>query len=85
MVAVRATEVKAEESVNPDGVLLNESVPVKDETLAEVHGTGLATSSPLPPSDVAVILWDEQPKTKPAPTTTVGDGSGPPTASIRVR
>ena len=82
-----AAQVNAEESVNPDGVFLSESTPVKDESLAEVHGTGLTTPDPLPRSDVAVILWDEQPKAKPAPNGTTGsnDRSQNARTSILVR
>ncbi len=61
--------------MNPDGVFFNESTPVNDETLAEVHGTGPITPSPCPPSDLAVILWDEQPKVKPGPATPTGGGN----------
>jgi len=71
--------------VNPDGVFFNESAPVNDEGLAEVRGTGPVTPIPLPPGDAAVILWDEQPKTKLALTTTSGGGNGPQAASTSIR
>jgi hypothetical protein len=71
--------------VNPDGVFLNESTPVSDEGLAEVHGTG--TPTPPLPRDVAIILWDEQPKVKPGPATPTGGGNPPHSvrASVIVR
>lgn len=74
--------------MNPaDGVFFNESTPVNDEDLAEVRGTGLITPNPPPPSDVAVILWDEQPRVKPGPATPTGAGNGSHSAraSIIVR
>jgi hypothetical protein len=81
-----AVQISAEESMNPDGVLFRESTPVNDEELAKVHGTGLIDLNPPPPSDVAVILWDEQPKIKRTPTTpTDGSGSQTVQTSIRVR
>ena len=86
LLMVAAAHVNAEEGVNPDGVAFGESTPVSDEGLAEVHGTGIAPTSPLPRNDVAVILWDEQPKVKPAQTPTEGgNGSQIQHTSIRVR
>jgi len=61
--------------VNPDGVFFNESTPVNDETLAEVHGTGSITPTPASPGNLAVILWDEQPKIKPGPAAPADDGN----------
>jgi len=76
LIVVAVTKVDAEKSVNPDGVFFDESVPVTDDTLAEVHGTGIPTPTPQPRGDAAVILWDEQPKTNPAPSAPVqGDTS----------
>jgi hypothetical protein len=87
LIVTASTVVKAEESVNSDRDSFSESTPVDDEALAEVHGTGLVTPSLVPRSDVAVILWDEQPKTKPAPAanTTIADTSQTARASVRVR
>jgi hypothetical protein len=86
LLVVTVALVNAEEAVNPDGVAFGESTPVSDEGLARVHGTGVTPKSPLPRNDVAVILWDEQPKVKPAPTPTEGgNGSQIEHTSIRVR
>ena len=72
--------------MNSDGVAFGEAIPVSDDGLAKVHGTGIAPTNPLPRSDVAVILWDEQPKAKPTQTPTEGgDGSQVQHTSIRVR
>jgi len=68
LLVLAAPRVYAEELVNPEGALFNESAPLDDQGLAEVHGTGGAvTPSQHPRNDVAVILWDEQPKNKPVP------------------
>jgi hypothetical protein len=78
--------VNAEEAVNPDDVGFGESMLVSDESLAEVRGTGITPNSTLPRNDVPVILWDEQPKVKPAdPPTEGGSGSQIQHTSIRVR
>lgn len=83
---VTAGLVGAEEAVNPDGVAFGEAKPVSDESLAEVHGTGIAATNPLPREDIAVILWDEQPKVKPVEAPTEGRNSSPiQRTSIRVR
>ena len=73
--------------MNPAPVLFDQSVPVADRSLAQVRGAGLTAASPFPRSDVAVILWDEQPKTKPAVNTSTGasDGSRTVRAAIVVR
>ena len=87
LVVIGVSHVNAEQLVNPDATPFGETTPVvTDQGLAEVRGTGLTTPSP-PPDDVAVILWDEQPKAKPAPTTTIegGSGSAATNASTRVR
>jgi hypothetical protein len=88
LAAVAAGQANPEESVNPEGVLVfSESTPVKEEGLAEVHSTGVVVFPLLPRSDVAVILWDEQPKTKPAPSIVneSGAGSHAARAAMRVR
>jgi len=63
-----ALQAGAEEAVSADGVVFRDSAPVGDEELAQVHGTGRIDSGARLHIDVAVILWDEQPKAKPAPT-----------------
>ena len=80
---VTAGLVNAEEAVNPDGVAFGEATPVSNGGLADVRGTGVAPTSPLPRSDVAVVLWDEQPKVKPVQTPIEG-GNGSRHTSIRV-
>ena len=84
LLVVSAGLVNAEEAVNPDCVAFGEATPVSNEGLADVHGTGVTPTSPLPRNDVAVILWDEQPKIKPPPTEG-GNGSRIEHTSIRVR
>lgn len=84
LIVIAAGLVNAEEAVNPDGVAFGGATPVSDEGLAEVHGTGVTPTSPLLRNDVAVILWDEQPKVKPVQTPTEG-GNGSRHTSIRVR
>jgi hypothetical protein len=86
LLVVTAGLVNAEEAVNSDRVAFGESTPVSDEGLAEVRGTGITLASPLPRNDVAVILWDEQPKVKPPHIPTEGgSGSQIEHTSIRVR
>ena len=72
-----ASQCVAEEALSADGVVFRDSAPVGDEELAQVHGTGRIDSGARLRIDVAVILWDEQPKAKPAPT--------PPTDSAASR
>ena len=74
-----AAQAVAEEAVKTDGVVFRESTPVRDEDLARVHGTGRIGSSTRLRIDVAVILWDEQPKAKPPPPPPT-DGAGSQTA-----
>ena len=72
--------------MSADGVVFRESTPVSDEDLARVHGTGPMDSGPRMHIDVAVILWDEQPKAKPAPAPpTDGTGSRSEHTSTSVR
>jgi hypothetical protein len=78
------TQVYAEEVVDPASTLFDESAPVADQTLAEARGAGLIAVHPPSRGDVAVILWDEQPKVKPAASTATGTGNGSPTARATV-
>lgn len=82
-----AAPVTAEEAVNTEGVPFPESAPVSEESLAAVRGAGTAFSThPLPRGDVAVILWDEQPKARPAQTQTDSHaGSQTQQTTVRVR
>jgi hypothetical protein len=86
LVVAVAGPVNAEEGVNRDDVAFGAATPVSDEGLAEVHGTGVPPTNPLLRNDVAVILWDEQPKVKPTQTSTEGANSSQTQhTSIRVR
>ena len=79
LITTGALQAGAEEAVSADGVVFRESTPVRDEDLARVRGAGGIGSSARLPVDVAVILWDEQPKAKPAPPPST-DGAGSQTA-----
>ena len=72
-------QAAAEEAVRADGVVFRESTPVRNEDLAQVHGAGRIDSSARLHIDVAVILWDEQPKARPAPPPPT-DGTASQTA-----
>ena len=58
--------------MNSHGVAFGhrQAIPVSDDGLAKVRGTGIAPTNPLARGDVAVILWDEQPKIRPTKTPT---------------
>ena len=79
LIAGGAAQAVAEEAVKTNGVVFRESTPVRDEDLARVHGAGRIDSSTRSRIDVAVILWDEQPKAKPPPPP-LTDGAGSQTA-----
>jgi len=86
LIAGGAAQAVAEEAVSSDGVVFRESTPVRDEDLARVHGTGKIDSSTRLHIDVAVILWDEQPKAKPAPpppTDSAGSQTARTSTSVR--
>lgn len=85
LLVLTAPHVHAERLVNPEGASFNESTPVDDQGLAEIHGTGLITPSVPPRSDVAVILWDEQPKSKPAPVAPNDTGSASQAVNTSIR
>ena len=72
-------QAAAEEAVDADDSVFSGSTPVNQEDLAKVHGTGPINSSTHLHLHVTVILWDELPKAKPAPSTP-SEGNGPHTA-----
>jgi len=80
LIAGGAAQAVAEEAVRTNGVVFRDSTPVRDEDLARVHGTGRIDSGARLHIDVAVILWDEQPKAKPAAPPPPTDGAGSQTA-----
>jgi hypothetical protein len=87
LIAAAAAQVHGEECVNPTPSFFGELKPVSDEGLAEVSGTGVIVHQAVPRNELAVILWDEQPKIKPVPHTSAGESNGSQTirATIRVQ
>ena len=85
LTAAAVAQVHGEECVNPTPSFFGELKPVSDEGLAEVSGTGVIVHQAVPRSELAVILWDEQPKIKPIAPTTIGNGNGFRTALAKIR
>ena len=87
LMAAAVAQVHGEEFVNPTPSPFGELKPVTDEGLAKASATGVIAQHPVPRLEVAVILWDEQPKLKPVPHTNAGESNGSQTmrATVRVR